>query len=450
MFQNSGLSLEQAPPIGVIMRFFLVGSIFGFLGGILLAVLGSNFLNFSSSYTVILTHIFTIGMMSSFMVGALFQMLPVLAGAVIKNPVINGYFFQIFMISALILFVVDLIWHFSEGLNFGGIFLATAMIFIGIEFSIFLNQIKTFSPSAKAMAFAVGNLVMVGLLAIELLSILGGRGAFFDSLTYQTTKELHIFFGILAWAFILICAVSFQVVEMFYVTKAFPVKLAKRIPELLSAALIFKSLYLAGAANIILKLPNNLAYIVDIIIGLTILTYALIMIKNLFSQKRKVIEATILFWRVGIASLIVFSILFLFRAVLKLIGNFDLIFPSDANFFNLGMIIFFGIFIFSIIFAMVYKIVPFLVWFHLNAKGYFDAPMMHEVISPKYAKKHFYLHLGIIFTAFIALFFSSFWQILGILIAISFFILFWAIKKAYDKYKYVEKHGKKFDFPSTN
>ena len=46
----------------------------------------------------------------------------------------------------------------------------------------------------------------------------------------------------------------------------------------------------------------------------------------------------------------------------------------------------------SIPFAMFYKIVPFLTWFHLNSQDYIAAPMMHNMIHPKTAMKHLYIH----------------------------------------------------------
>jgi uncharacterized membrane protein YesL len=66
--------------------------------------------------------------------------------------------------------------------------------------------------------------------------------------------------------------------------------------------------------------------------------------------------------------------------------------------------IFFTSFALSIVFAMFYKIVPFLTWFHLNSQGYFTAPMMHEVIHPKTAKKHLYIHLSTIVTFILSTF----------------------------------------------
>jgi len=100
----------------------------------------------------------------------------------------------------------------------------------------------------------------------------------------------------------------------------------------------------------------------------------------------------------------------------------------------------------SVVYAMAYKIVPFLVWFHLNAKGYFDAPMMYEVIHPKYAKINLYLFvisfLILITTPLIGISL----QIGALIFIASFFMLFLAIYRALHKYYYVLENGKRFEF----
>ena len=108
--------------------------------------------------------------------------------------------------------------------------------------------------------------------------------------------------------------------------------------------------------------------------------------------------------------------------------------------------ILFSYFALSIVYAMSYKIVPFLVWFHLNAKGYFEAPMMHEVVHPKYARLNLYIFLISFVLFLIAPFVSIMWKIGSIAFIASFFMLFLAIYRAIKKYYYVLENGKRFKF----
>jgi len=88
--------LEQAPPIAVVIRFFITGAIFGILLGVFLLVTSFGIFDISDySRELIATHFLFLGVEASFMIGALFQMLPVLAGVVIRVPnrkslIVNG------------------------------------------------------------------------------------------------------------------------------------------------------------------------------------------------------------------------------------------------------------------------------------------------------------------------------------------------------------------------
>jgi|GEM_PF-223652 hypothetical protein len=454
MFQGEGLSLDQAPPIKIIINFFIMASLFGVAGGVGLALLGDSILDASMPTTIVLTHIFTIGVMTSFIIGALFQMSPVLAGVAIKYSSKASQIFQALIILGLMFFIGDFIWNLS-GNSFAGVkIFVLFMMLIGFFFFYFLEPIskremQNMSIPARGMSYSMANLVFTVTVAYELITILSGNPLFTTDIDYQIIKTLHIEFGLVGLGVTLITVVSFSVVEMFYVTSSIPKHLRLDMPFAMTIILIFKGSFLVLSSNgdtVLgidkIELYANIFYIFDIFLGLIVLLYACLILALLFSQKRKVIEATILFWRVGIGSLIIFSLFFIIYSVVKI--PFFNISWDGSNLLIIWMMISFFFFISSIIFAMVYKIIPFLVWFHLNAKGYLSAPLMHEVISPKYSKAHFYLHLIVIFVALCSIFFSNLWQFVGLLLAISFGILFWAIFRANQKYKYVKRSTKPF------
>jgi len=99
---------------------------------------------------------------------------------------------------------------------------------------------------------------------------------------------------------------------------------------------------------------------------------------------------------------------------------------------------------------MIYKIVPFLVWFHLSNQGYMEAPMMHDVIHPKKAKMHFKIHLAVIFMAFLTALFPDAPQgvmvMLPLLLSLSFGWLLYQLLFALKKYNYIQKHTKKMEW----
>ena len=83
------LSFENAPPFAAPLRFFLTAPAFGVLGGLLLAWVGADIM--ASRWmpaTLALTHLITVGFMLQIMLGALIQILPVVAGANLPRPLL--------------------------------------------------------------------------------------------------------------------------------------------------------------------------------------------------------------------------------------------------------------------------------------------------------------------------------------------------------------------------
>jgi len=120
------------------------------------------------------------------------------------------------------------------------------------------------------------------------------------------------------------------------------------------------------------------------------------------------------------------------------------------NFTDLSLLkplsyIFFSSFALSIVFAMFYKIIPFLTWFHLNSQGYFTAPMMHEVIHPKTAKKHLYIHMTTIATFILSLLMAPLIFLAAALTILSFGWMSYQIIHAHLLYKKTQETGEKFN-----
>jgi uncharacterized membrane protein YesL len=102
----------------------------------------------------------------------------------------------------------------------------------------------------------------------------------------------------------------------------------------------------------------------------------------------------------------------------------------------------------SIVVGMSYKIVPFLTWFHLNAQGYFSAPLMHEVIHPDYTKKHLWIHLSALLLALCATIWPVLWVFSGTMLALSFLWLALAVYRAWHIYLHIRETEERFDMNS--
>ena len=109
--KTAGLSLDQAPPIGVPFAFFLAAPLFAALaGGLLLwqgeAVLVSRW----TPAALAVTHLLALGFLTQIMCGALLQMLPVLAGSPVPRVVAVGRATQMLLIPGTLALCAGFLW----------------------------------------------------------------------------------------------------------------------------------------------------------------------------------------------------------------------------------------------------------------------------------------------------------------------------------------------------
>jgi len=427
MFSQNGLSLDQAPPISVVLRFFFSGALFGILAGILILLFKTNIFNAHSLEAITLTHTLTLGVMLSFMFAALFQMLPVIAGVTLSSPIQKANFVQ----YPFILGVITLLFAFniSTPLLFGlaSLLLGGSILYIAVIMLKNLITLPHHSNSSKGILFTLISLILVIILALYLTGTLTGL---FSGTYYTEVKVAHYSFGLFGWIALLIISISFQVIEMFYVTPSYPKLVSHYLPLSLLTLLVITS---------IIGLFNSTIWILsNVLLALLLSGYALLTLKRLTQRKRPLTDATVWFWRMGLSSLILSMVLMAFSQ-----------FKEIATLQTLSYI-FFASFALSIVFAMFYKIVPFLTWFHLNSQGYFTAPMMHEVIHPKTAKKHLYIHLTTIVTFVLSIFIPQLIIVAGILTILSFGWMTYQIIHAHLLYKKTQDTGEKFDMGNMN
>jgi len=422
MFNQNGLSLDQAPPISVVLRFFLGGALFGLLAGALVLIFDTKIFDAANIEAVILTHTLTLGVMLSFMFAALFQMLPVIAGVKLTAPTAKANMVQFPFILGILLLLGA--FYTGKSILFAAASGLLGLSILGIALVMLKNllQLPNHSASSKGMTVALISLAVLTILALYLTSTLGG---FIQGLHYTAFKTAHYSFGLFGWIALLIISISFQVIEMFYVTPPYPSFVSKYLPIKLLGLLV---------TGFTLSFVWQQAWmVVTILIALLLMGYAFLTLRRLTQRKRPITDATVWFWRVGLSLLI-----------LSMSATVDIQFIQMPKLQALNYIFFTG-FALSIVFAMFYKIVPFLTWFHLNSQGYFTAPMMHEVIHPKTAMKHLYIHLTTLVTFMLSVFISPLIYIAGVLTILSFGWMLWQIVHAWKIYVHIQKTGEKFE-----
>ena len=426
MFQQNGLSLDQAPPISVVFRLFLMAALFGILAGLLILFYQETIFDPASVGAMTLTHTLTLGVMASFMLGALFQMLPVIAGVILESPIKRSWWIQTpFALGTITLLLAFNLPAYSQLYMIASLLLGTSLLGAIALMLSKLVSLSHHSASSRGMMVALLAFTMTIFLALYLTATLGG---FADGDYYSQIKILHYHFGLLGWIALLIISISFQVVEMFYVTPPYPGILSRYLTGTILLLLLIK-------IPLILFLPSVVAAI-DTTLALLLIIFAITTLYRFSQRKRPLADAAMWFWRLGMGSLILSMLLW----IISRFASYPLL-QSVAY-------IAFASFALSVVFAMFYKIVPFLTWFHLNAQGYYTAPMMHEVIHPKTAKKHFWIHLAAIVILVLSLFVGKLIFVAGVLAILSFGWIAYQIIHAHLLYRKTEATGEKFDMGS--
>ena len=373
------LSFEQAPPISVPYRFFLTAPWFGVAAGLLLAFMGEDML--ASRWTpgaLAGTHLLVAGFMLQAMCGALLQFVPVATGGNIWQPRrVAAWAHPLLIVAVSLLVAAFLTQHplffISASLGF-----VVALGFYGGVVIVALWRTPAQGASIVALRIA-----LIGLLVTLGLGVTLAYGlAHPTDLPLLALTDVHAAWGLGGWGLMLLAGVAYFVVPMFQLTPAYPGWLARGVPLLLLALLLVWSLQLFG-------IPDGVRQFV-LLGGLG--TAGLFAVTTLYLQsrrRRKVSDTSLLFFRAAMLSLVALLVSALLFSAAPEIGN-D---PRAAVW--LGMLAVVGVFV-TAINGMVYKIVPFLNWLHLQRLCGLDTlpPTMNQMIPARSMRHQFYLHLA--------------------------------------------------------
>jgi hypothetical protein len=376
---HPNLSFEQAPPISVPFRFFLTAPLFGIAAGLLLLVQGSEMLSSRWVPSALAgTHLLVAGFMLQAMCGALLQFVPVAAGGNIWRPQwVAGLVHPLLAVAACLLVAAFLLWR-------PALFVAAAHSFaLALGFYILVVGIAVWRTPAQGATIVAVRIAVLGLLATLLLGVtlatdLGRAG----SLPLLALADVHAAWGLGGWALILLAGVSYYVVPMFQLTPAYPTWLARAVPLLLLAVLLAWSAQFFGYPDI---MRTTL-----LIGGLGIAAaFAAATLHLQSRRRRKVGDTTLMFFRTAMLALLALLASVLCGVLLPDLWH-------DPRFAVwLGVLAVVGVFV-SAIEGMLYKIVPFLIWLHLQRMCSLQTlpPTMNQMIAEPAMRRQYYAHLA--------------------------------------------------------
>ena len=377
MNPQPGLSFEQAPPFALPLRFFLTAPLFLLAAAGLIVGAPEALASRWTPATLALTHALTLGFLTMVMLGALIQMLPVVAGASLPAPRLVAGFSHVSLTLGSVALMTGFLTAAPVAFGIGIILLVSGLTLVLAAASISLARAVA-SATVTGVRLAVVCLGITLLLGLALALQRTGWGL---PLPLVTTAAAHIAFGLLGWVLLLVIGIAYQVVPMFQITPPYPPHLSRWLTRAL--------FLLIGLRAIAPLLPQHALQLVDAGLAGGILLFALATLRLQARRRRKLPDVTLNFWRLGMASLIACV------AVWSLARLWPAWASSSAYPLLLG-ILFIGGFAVSVVNGMLYKIVPFLAWFHLQAQLQARAgniPTMKVMIAERRTRWQFRLHL---------------------------------------------------------
>ena len=373
VLKTAGLRLDQAPPIAVPFSFFLAAPPFAVAAGLLLAWQGDAAI--ASRWTpqaLAVTHLLVLGFLTQIMCGGLLQMLPVLAGSPVPRVVEVGRIAQFLLAFGTLLLCAGLYSGTGTALAVGATGAATGLGLIGTAIAVALGRAQGARDTVLAMGLALAALAVTVGLGLALTGTLRGWVRLAGLAGWV---DLHLGWGLLGWAGLLIMGLAYQVVPMFHVTPPYPGWLRTWAAPLAAGGLAAATVLVVAGRQVEATWGLGIA---SLVFG----AFAGTTLDRQRRRERPIVDATLLHWRSAMASALAALFLWLLGGRAETVGVLTIV--------GVGI---------GLPSGMLFKIMPFLSWFHLQhrqlAARRFDLriPHMHAFVPDQGARIQFGLHL---------------------------------------------------------
>ena len=381
------LSFDKSPPLAAPFRFFLTAPLMGMLAALLFLLEGEAIL--ASRWTpaaLAVTHLLTLGFLAQVMLGALIQILPVVAGANLPAPLWVARLTHAGLLGGTLLLVFGFLWGSPTGLLLGGLGLALSICtFLAISLRA-LWAVPSTSPTIRSLKLALLALLVVVALGGGLVSVLVFAWGGFD----PRWVDLHAAWGLAGWGAALVVALSLVVVPMFQLTPGYPARFSWFLVPAVFAVLIAWSLVQMWA-------DGAGARFFQAGLAVVLAAFALLTLRLQAQRRRARADATYRYWQFGLLSAILACAMQLTVALRPAVSE------APAWSLAFGMLVLVGAFM-SFIVGMLYKILPFLAWLHLQnlVPGGKGVPAMNRLLPEAGAAQQFWSHVVLSFLLLLA------------------------------------------------
>ena len=377
------LSLQQTPPFSVPVRFFVSAPLFGIAAGLIVLFYGPElFLSRWTPGMLAVTHALVLGFFATIMLGALQQILPVVAGVNIQRPELTSVIIHLLWVPGVLLLISAFLSSLPRLFFTATVILGAAVIitFIAVFFS--LRDSRSVGDSVPGIKLALTSLFITFILG-TLLS-LGHAGVL--PLLRPVVTDLHMSWGLFGWIAVLIMAVAWQVVPMFQITPAYPRWLKRYMAPVMLTLLAGQTLLALAGIN---RDYPGIGLLLNMLLGAGLIIFAITTLSLQQAARRKITDSHRMFWRMAMISL-------MFAVVCWVVAEIS----GQATLHLLAAAVFLGGFVMAVISGMLLKIIAFLVWLHLQkireqrlkaGGSIFSVPKMGAVISMRQGNRLLYL-----------------------------------------------------------
>ncbi len=363
------LGYDATPGISVPLRFFISAPLFGVLAGLLLLVDPEGLASRWTPAALASTHLLAVGFMLMVMVGALFQILPVVCGIEVPVARLTATLVHVMLATGALSLALGLWWMSPPWLTSAAALLGGGLaLFLGAVAIALLGTPLT-AGSQRDMRLAMSGLGLAVLLGISLSLILANGLA----LPLGKILLLHIGWALLGGTGILIAATSWVVVPMFQITPSYPQWMIRRWA-------ISCTVSLSVWSACVLFAPAWLEQVLLWWLAALAVAFLIATLRLLSQTRRSKPDASFQAFR--------FGVLCLLAGIACVLATQ---FSEAAQWRTLaGVLLLYGGTV-SVIQGMLYKIVPFLAWLHLTQAG-IKAPNVKKLLPEQHAKHQLTLH----------------------------------------------------------
>lgn len=406
MIQSSSIASAYSPPFRIVSKYFITAIVAYVILNFLLLLYHSDIYGHHFNPKILaITHTATLGWITMIIFGALFQLVPVVLEVKLFSEVLAEIQFWIYLIGVIGL--IYCLWFFETGLymDISAILLNVAVLIFSFNIMVTFTRVKKWNITGWYLVSAIFYLIVTAIAGLLLAINLGNPYIKIDHLQYL---NLHAHVAFIGWVSMVIMGVTYKLIPMFTLSHGYKMIYARWAFGLINIGLI--------GINTIFHFKDTtfLYYLFTPMIALGILFF-LVQVSIIFKNRvRKKLDTGLKFSSYAYLMLGLTTVLGTFIAIIdyQKILNLTLIY---------GYMIIFG-YISMLIVGQMYKIVPFLVWYHKYSSkvGIEKVPMLKEMFNERYAVYGLYLMIAAIIGSIYSFTFIS---EIGLMVSFSIMLL---------------------------